>query len=100
MGMHQPIEIFDPQKVAEMVFGMTKVYTESSMEIMKTSMEQVQNVLDTLLKQDDVIHDKAQKLFADWMNQAKQGQQQYWNMMEENIKKMESFFNSATTKKE
>ena len=99
MGMHQPIEMFDPQKMAQTVFNLTKDYTTNTMQIMKTSMEQVEKVVDTILKQDVVIHDEAQKLLYDWLNQAKQGQKQYWNMMDENLKKMEVLFNSTNTQK-
>jgi polyhydroxyalkanoate synthesis regulator phasin len=46
-----------------------------------------------MLKQGLVAQEEGQKLLSDWTNRAKQGQQQYWNMMDENIKKMETFFN-------
>jgi polyhydroxyalkanoate synthesis regulator phasin len=98
MGMHQPVESFntiDPQKMTQAVFNLTKDYTTNTMQIMKTSMEQVEKIVGTILKQDMVIHkDEAQKLFYDWMNQAKQGQKQYCNIMDVNLKKMETFFNS------
>jgi polyhydroxyalkanoate synthesis regulator phasin len=85
--------VFNPEKMAQTVFNLAKDYTTTTTQIMKTSMEMYEKTLDTMLKQGMGAQQEGQKLLADWTNRAKQGQQQYWNMMDENLKKMESFFN-------
>ena len=85
--------MFDQEKMAQTVFNLAKDYTTTTMQMMKTSMEQYEKTVDTMLKQGLVAQEEGQKLLSDWTNRAKQGQQQYWNLMDENMKKMESFFN-------
>lgn len=99
MGMHQPIDMFDPQKIAETVFNLAKDYTATTTQIMKTSMEQYEKTVDMMVKQGLVVQEEGQKLLSDWVNRAKQGQQQYWNMMDETLKKMEAFFNPDSQKR-
>jgi polyhydroxyalkanoate synthesis regulator phasin len=91
--MHQMVDMFDQKKIAETVFNMAKDYTETTSQIMKTSMDQYEKTVDLMLKQGLVAQDEGKKLLTDWMNRAKQGQQDYLNMMNESLKKMESFFN-------
>jgi polyhydroxyalkanoate synthesis regulator phasin len=98
MGMHQPVDSFDPQKVAESVYNMMKYYTTSTMEMIKKSMEQMENVTDTMVDQSGVIQNEFKKLMNDWMKQAKNGQRQYMDMLDENLKKMDDFLNSANSK--
>lgn len=83
---------FDPQKMAQTVFNLSQDYTATTMQVMKTSMEQYEKTIDALLNQGNVVQEEGQKLWADWMAKAKQGQQQYWNMMDENMKKMGNLF--------
>ena len=85
-------EMFDPQKMAQTVVNLTKDYTTTTMQVMKTSLEHYEKTMDTLMKQGNVVQEEGQKLWADWMNKAKQGQQQYWSMMNENINKMTALF--------
>ena len=85
-------EMLDPKKMAETVVNLTKDYTTTTMQVMKTSLEHYEKTMDTLMKQGNVVQEEGQKLWADWMNKAKQGQQQYWSMMNENINKMTALF--------
>lgn len=94
-GMKGVARMFDQQKMAQTVLNLAKDFTENTMQTMKTSWGMYEKTLDTLMKQGAVAQDEGQKLLADWMTKAKQGQQQYWNMMEENMKKMETHFNHA-----
>jgi len=52
-----------------------------------------------MIKQGVVAQEEGQKLMSDWMNKAKQGQEQYWTTMEENLKKMASFLSVDSNKK-
>jgi len=90
---------FNPQKMAEMVFNLSKDYTATAMQAMKASTEQYEKTMDTLMKQGLVAQEEGQKLWSDWMAQAKQSQQQYWNMMDENLKKMNGLFNANNQKR-
>lgn len=92
-GMKGVTRMFDQQKMAQTVLNLAKDYTNTTMQTMKTSWDMYEKTLDTLMKQGTVAQDEGQKLMADWMTRAKQGQQQYWNMMEENMKKVETHFN-------
>ena len=84
--------VLDPQKMAQTVVNLTKDYTTTTMQVMKTSTEQYEKTMDTLMKQGNLVQDEGQKLWTDWMTRAKQGQQQYWNLMNENINKMTTLF--------
>ena len=90
--MHQMFDMLDQQKMAQTVFNLAKDYTASTTQMMKTATEQYEKALDTMLKQGLVAQEQGQKLLSDWMTRAKQGQEQYYKMMDENIRKMESMF--------
>ena len=91
--------VFDQQKMAQTVFNLSKDYTATTIEALKTSTEQYEKAMNTLIKQGNVVQDEGQKLLMDWMAQAKQGQQQYWNLMDENLKKMGNLFNTTNEKR-
>jgi polyhydroxyalkanoate synthesis regulator phasin len=91
--------MFNQQKMAQTIFNLAKDYTTNTTHIMKTSMEMYEKTLDTMLKQGVIAQQEGQKLLSDWMTRAKQGQQQYWNMLEQGIEKMERFFGPEGTKR-
>jgi len=97
--MHQIVDMFDTQKMAQTFFNMAKDYTEATMKTMKASAEMYEKSMDTMIKQGVVAQEEGQKLMSDWMNKAKQGQEQYWTTMEENLKKMASFLSVDSNKK-
>ena len=98
-GMKRVNRMFDQQKMAQMVWNLAKDYTTTTTQVMKTSMEMYEKTLDTMLKQGMVAQEEGQKLLADWTNRAKQGQQQYWNMMNANLEKMASFLGTDSQKR-
>jgi propanediol dehydratase small subunit len=85
--------VFNPEKMAQTVFNLAKDYTTANVQVMKTTMEQFEKTANVLTKQVIVAQDEGTKLWADWFNRAKQSQQQYVNMMEEGLNKMETYFN-------
>jgi polyhydroxyalkanoate synthesis regulator phasin len=87
--------VFDQEKMAQTVVNLAKDYTTANVQVMKTTMEQVEKTMNVLIKQGMVVQDEGTKLWADWFNRAKQGQQQYYNMMEEGLNKMTNFFNNT-----
>ena len=91
-------KMFDQEKMTQTWFDLAKNYTETTMQLMKTSMEHYEKTLDAMVKQGIVAQAEGQKMLMDWMNRSKQGQQQYWNQMDENLKKMETFFSQKKTK--
>jgi len=92
-GLKGVAKMFDQQKMAQTVITLAKDYTNTTMQTMKTSWDMYEKTLQTLIKQGTAAQDESQKLMSDWVAKAKQGQQQYWNMMEENMKKMEAHLN-------
>lgn len=91
--------IFNPEKMAQMVWDIAKDYAATSNQIMKTSADQFEKSMDMMLKQGFVAQEEGKKVLNDWTNRAKQAQQQYWNLMDENLKKMEAFFSPNGNKK-
>jgi polyhydroxyalkanoate synthesis regulator phasin len=87
-------EVFNPEKMAQMVWNLAKDYNTTTIQMMKTSAEQYDKTMDTIVKQGLVAQAEGQKLLSDWTNRAKQAQQQYWNLMDENMNKMETFFSA------
>lgn len=87
--------MFDQQKMAQTIYGLAKDYTTANVQMMKTTMEQWEKTMNILIKQGTVAQDEGPKLWADWWNRAKQGQQQYYNMMEEGLKNMDNLFNTT-----
>jgi len=86
--------MFDQQKMAQTIFNMVKDYSNTTMQVMKTSTEQYEKTFDVMAKQGLFMQEEGQKLLNDWTNKTKQAQQQYWKTMDENMKKMETFFNT------
>jgi polyhydroxyalkanoate synthesis regulator phasin len=97
--MNQTADMLDTQKMAQTFFNMTKEYAESTMKTLKTSTEMYEQSMNHMIKQGVVAQAEGQKLMADWSNKAKQGQQQYWDAMEENIKKMSALLDTDSNKK-
>ncbi|MBI4713550.1 MAG: hypothetical protein HY762_09690 [Planctomycetes bacterium] len=91
-GMKGAQKMFDQQEMAQTVFKLAKDYTNTTMQMMKTSAEQYEKTLDALMKQGLVMQTEGQKLMTDWINRAKQAQSQYWDQMEDGLKKMETAF--------
>jgi len=94
-GMKGVNRMFDQQKMTDAVLSLTKEYVNTTMQVMKTSMDQFEKTMDMLSKQGATAHEENQKMWTEWWNKTKQGQQQYWNTMEESIKKMEHIFHST-----
>jgi polyhydroxyalkanoate synthesis regulator phasin len=84
--------MFEQQEYAQAIFNMVQNYTAATSQMLKTSMEQYEKTFDAMIKQGLVMQDEGQKLLTDWTGKAKQAHQQYWKTMDENMKKMESFF--------
>jgi len=84
--------VFDQEKMAQTVSNLARDYTTANMQVMKTTMEQFEKTMNALIKQGAIAQDEGTKLFADWWNRAKQGQQQYYNIMEDGLKNMENLF--------
>ena len=98
-GMKGVNTMFDQEKMAQTISGLAKDYTTANIQVMKTTMEQWEKTMNTLIKQGTGVQDEGTKLWADWFNRAKQGQQQYANMMEEGLKKMDNIFNNTDGQK-
>jgi len=88
--------MFDQQKMTQAVFNLAQDYTATTMQVMRTSMEMYEKTLDTMVKQGAVAQEEGQKLLADWTTKSKLGQKNYWDMMNENLNKMGTFFNQGT----
>ena len=86
--------MFDQQKMAQTIFNMVKDYSSTTMQVIKTSTDSYEKTFDAMAKQGLVVQEEGQKLINDWTNKTKQAQQQYWKTMDENMKKMETFFNT------
>jgi len=84
--------MFDQEKINQSVFNLAQNYTTTTMQAMRTSMELYEKSLDTMMKQGMVAQEEGRKLLSDWTTQTKQGQKNYWDMMNENLNKMSSFF--------
>jgi polyhydroxyalkanoate synthesis regulator phasin len=91
--------VFDQEKIAQTVSNLARDYTTANMTVMKTTMEQFEKTMNTLIKQGTVAQDEGTKLFADWWNRVKQGQQQYYNIMEDGLKNMENLFGTTDGQK-
>lgn len=92
MGMYQPVEMFDQQKMAQAVFNLTKDYANTTMQVIRTSMATYEKALDTMMKQGMLAQEDNQKLISDWTSKVKLGQKNYWDMMEDNLNKMGTLF--------
>jgi polyhydroxyalkanoate synthesis regulator phasin len=79
--------MFDQEKATESVFNLAQDYTATAMQAMQTSMEMYEKSLDTMMKQGIAVQEEGRKFLADWTNQVKQGQKNYWGMMNEGLKK-------------
>jgi polyhydroxyalkanoate synthesis regulator phasin len=97
--MHQIVDMLDPQKMTRTFFNLAKDYTEAAMKTMKTSSEMYEKSMDTMIKQGMVAQAEGQKLLNDWVNMARQSQEQYLEAMEENIKKMSALVNTDSSRK-
>ena len=91
--------MFEQEKMAQTVVNQARDYATANMQVMKTTMEQFEKTMHVLIKQSASAQDEGTKLFVDWFSRAKQGQQQYYNMMEDGLKNMENLFGGKKTAK-
>ncbi|MBI4834802.1 MAG: hypothetical protein HY811_08305 [Planctomycetes bacterium] len=100
MGMHQPVDMFDPQKIIQEVFKLNKAYWLNSMEMMAAFQDQAMSVVNTMMEQGMVTQQGSRKAFQDWLEKAKEAQEEYAETMKTNLKKAEAMFNpNAKTEK-
>lgn len=91
--------MFDQEKTVQTAINLAKDYTTANIQVMKTTMEQFEKTMNVLIKQSTVAQDEATKLFVDWWSRVKQGQQQYYNIMEDGLKNIENLFGTADGQK-
>lgn len=90
--MERVIKMFDQDKITQTAINLARDYATANMQVMKTTIEQFEKTMDALIKQNASAQDEATKLFVDWWSRAKQGQQNYYNMMKDGLKNLENLF--------
>ena len=91
--------MFDQDKITETAINLARDYATANMQVMKTTIEQFEKTMDALIKQSVSAQDEGTKLFVDWWSRVKQGQQQYYNIMEDSLKNIENLFGKPDSKK-
>ncbi len=87
--------MFDQEKMTQTVVNLAKDFTTANLTVMKTSMEQFEKTVHILTRQGAVAQDEGAKLLVDWWSRAKQGQEQYYNLMQDGFKNMEKLLGNT-----
>jgi len=82
--------VIDQQKAAQELFGLSKNYWTSMINMMSDIQDQNLKVWNNLLEQGLVAQNESKRMLQEWMNRAKSSREEFTRAMEENWKKAEA----------
>lgn len=86
---------FEPGKMAKQMIEFQKTAFENSFSAMVMIQGQTEKIADQFLTKNSVIPEEGQKMINEWRLSFKKGRDDFKKSVDENFKKMESFFENA-----
>ncbi len=86
---------FEPGKMAKQMIEFQKTAFENAFSAMVMIQGQTEKIADQFLTKNSVIPEEGQKMINEWRLSFKKGRDDFKKSVDENFKKMESFFENA-----
>lgn len=86
---------FEPGKMAKQMIEFQKTAFENSFSAMVMIQGQTEKIADQFLTKNSIIPEEGQKMINEWRLSFKKGRDDFKKSVDENFKRMESFFEDA-----
>ena len=86
---------FEPGKMAKQMIEFQKTAFENSFSAMVMIQGQTEKIADQFITKNSIIPEEGQKMINEWRLSFKKGRDDFKKSVDENFKKMESFFEDA-----
>lgn len=86
---------FEPGKMAKQMIEFQKTAFENSFSAMVMIQGQTEKIADQFITKNSIIPEEGQKMINEWRLSFKKGRDDFKKSVDENFKRMESFFEDA-----
>lgn len=83
----------DTKQIAKQMIAFNKTAFDNNFNAMKTLHDQVERVINKFWEKNPLFPEEGKKVVAEWMKAYKKGCDDFKNIVDENFKKVETFFN-------
>jgi polyhydroxyalkanoate synthesis regulator phasin len=85
----------DPRQIAKQMIVFYKTVFNNNINAMNALHEQTGRFINKILEKSPMVTEEGKKAFSEWLKTCKSGCENFRNNVDENIKKMEDFFNKS-----
>jgi hypothetical protein len=83
----------DPKQIAKQMIIFNKAAFDNNFSAMKTLHEQTERIVNKFWEKSPMFPEEGKKAVTEWMKSYKKGCEDFKNIVDENFKKVENFFN-------
>jgi len=85
----------DPKQIAKQMIIFNKTAFDNNFQAMRALHEQTEKLVNKFWEKSPMFPEEGKKAISGWMNAYKKGSDDFKNIVEENFKKVEDFFNES-----
>jgi polyhydroxyalkanoate synthesis regulator phasin len=85
----------DPKQIAKQMIIFNKTAFDNNFHAMQALREQTQMLVNKFWEKSPMFPEEGKKAISEWMNAYKKGSDDFKNIVDENFKKVEDFFNES-----
>ena len=85
----------DPKQIAKQMIIFNKTAFDNNFLAMQALREQTENLVNKFWEKSPMFPEEGKKAISEWMKAYKKGSNEFKNMVDENFKKVEDFFNES-----
>lgn len=86
------MKTIEPVKIAQQILDFQKTAFDNTFNAMLMMQGQTEKMADAFMGQNSMIPEESQKMISEWMLACKKGQDDFKKNIDDNFKKLESFF--------
>jgi len=83
----------DPKQIAKQMIAFNKTAFDNNFRAMNALHEQTEKIVTKFWEKSPMFPEEGKKAISEWMKTYKKGCEDFKNMVDENFKKVEDFFN-------
>ncbi len=85
----------DPKQIAKQMIIFNKTAFDNNFQAMQALREQTENLVNKFWEKSPMFPEEGKKAISEWMKAYKKGSDDFKNIVDENFKKVEDFFNES-----
>jgi polyhydroxyalkanoate synthesis regulator phasin len=85
----------DPKQIAKQMIVFNKTAFDNNFQAMKALHEQTERLVNKFWEKSPLFPEEGKKAISEWMKASKKGSDDFKNIVDENFKKVEDFFNES-----